>query len=687
MCGLLASRTLTIWYTVLSTGHRAFEMQASKTIARRRHPPPDVLRRSAVACNRCRSRKTKCAGNPPYPCAACREIGHACVYSESEKRVSVPESYLVELQAQARASRRSHGQDGDPSAAETPVTDVEWGFTGTDNWVMGRSGQYHYMGNSSSTYIANRLNPTAETLAWHMYPHYEDTSWLRRSVNPEIPQLPPYDLAKRLYRAQHAYIGTIFSFLRDEDFYQRLKRMYARPPDPSDREDCLIYCQILLVFAFGQMYSVNQWIGNEGPPGFVYFKHALKFLPDVHEDGSILFVEVLSYVAYYNQTINRRDAAYLYIGIALRMAIALGLHQEVSDQEIDDFTREHRRRVWWSTYSMDRLLCVTSGHPISIQDDDIDVLPPSPIAGENSRTAAILARYTQLSRIQGIVGEEIYRKKQKSGTSLSASVQNIMKTLSDWFDELPPDVRLDPSDLEKAVNREAVSTYLHYYHCINMTARPLLLYAVQKQMAANAQRSNSTARWEDGLPLEIVNIIDTAIAAARSSAFILNAASKYNLVATYGFIDGEQAFSAALLLVMVNIAFPYKEMDASAMDTALHVLQSMAEKGNKYIRACHSLLTKIRAMIKPKDLSDVPDVESHGPAQILYQLQNDAFSQASTTTVGSTSNQNPAFNLDPEGDPGLWAEVLGSIGIDMDRQWIETALLREEGLDTTHNMP
>lgn len=30
-----------------------------------------------------------------------------------------------------------------------------------------------YMGNSSSTYIVNRLNPTTETLAWHNYPHCE----------------------------------------------------------------------------------------------------------------------------------------------------------------------------------------------------------------------------------------------------------------------------------------------------------------------------------------------------------------------------------------------------------------------------------------------------------------------------------------------------------------------------------
>ena len=169
------------------------------------------------------------------------------------------------------------------------------------------------MGNSSTTYIANQLNPTTENLDWRTYPHYEDTTWLRLSTSAEVPLPPPFELAKRLYRAQHAYIGTIFSFLSEKAFYQRLERVYARNPDPTDRDECLIYCQILLVFAFGQMYTINQWIGDEGPPGFKCFKHALTFLPNMFADGSILFVEVLSYVAYFMQSINRRDSAYVLI--------------------------------------------------------------------------------------------------------------------------------------------------------------------------------------------------------------------------------------------------------------------------------------------------------------------------------------------------------------------------------------
>lgn len=113
------------------------------------------------------------------------------------------------------------------------------------------------------------------------------------------------------------YIGTIFSFLAPHVFEERLERMYLYGvPDISDREGCLSYCQILMIFAFGQMYSVNQWMGHDGPPGFAYFMQALQFLPELHEEGSVLFVEVLSLVGYFMQTLNRRDAAFLYVSRA-----------------------------------------------------------------------------------------------------------------------------------------------------------------------------------------------------------------------------------------------------------------------------------------------------------------------------------------------------------------------------------
>jgi proline utilization trans-activator len=125
--------------------------------------------------------------------------------------------------------------------------------------------------------------------------------------------LPPFAFAKRLYAAQYAYLGRIFAFTDPTSFEENLQDIYNREPDFSDKDDCLVYCEILLILAFGQMYSVNQWTSHDGPPGLEYFQQAMGLLPDIHEQGSVTFIEVLALVGYFFQNLNRRDAAFLYV--------------------------------------------------------------------------------------------------------------------------------------------------------------------------------------------------------------------------------------------------------------------------------------------------------------------------------------------------------------------------------------
>jgi hypothetical protein len=116
-----------------------------------------------VACNRCRNRKTKCAGHPPEPCAACVDVGEPCVYSEAEKRVSITERWLVSdyshtefrliscsyyrhLQAQARISRDLDRQSAPSMPQSVPESDQplerdDWWYKGTDLFLE-KSGEH-----------------------------------------------------------------------------------------------------------------------------------------------------------------------------------------------------------------------------------------------------------------------------------------------------------------------------------------------------------------------------------------------------------------------------------------------------------------------------------------------------------------------------------------------------------------
>jgi len=62
-------------------------------------------------------------------------------------------------------------------------------------------------------------------------------------------------------------------------------------------------------------------------------------------------------------------------GLAVRQCIELGLHRDIpwSRVESNPLKTEMRRRVFWSSYNLDRASAVTLGRPASISDYDIDV--------------------------------------------------------------------------------------------------------------------------------------------------------------------------------------------------------------------------------------------------------------------------------------------------------------------------
>jgi proline utilization trans-activator len=466
--------------------------------------------------------------------------------------------------------------------------------------------------------------------------------------------LPPVAFAKRLYLAQHSYIGTIFAFCTPEVFEEQFQQAYRGPPDVSDREACLAYCQTLLVLAFGQLYSVNQWSGFDGPPGFDFFTQALQYLPDMYEEGSVLFVGVLALIGYFMQNLNRRDAAFLYVGTALRMAISLALHQEVPDPRLDEASKEQRRRIWWSVYSLDRILCIKGGNPLTIDDQDIAVKLPSRLSNEPEYCPAVCLRhYTQLSRILGRIMKTVYRKTPKSGSTLMASVSEIMTSLSTWHRDLPSELRFDPDKLH--VSRESVSTFLHYHQCINLTARPLLFHVVERRLQGSA--SELGRDWKEGLSPTTIAVISMCVSAAKDSVTMMTLAAKKNLVATYGYMDGEHAFSAAIVLVMVCVAFPASRSDIASMDQALELLRGMAEKGNTYIAARYQLLFDLRSLI------------SLPPSNVASTSPTVAMSQQNTTFVDV--DQMLSYDVG-DVDLGLWEE--GYMNPDYDIQFDLTQL-------------
>jgi hypothetical protein len=288
------------------------------------------------------------------------------------------------------------------------------------------------------------------------------------------------------------------------------------------------------------------------------------------------------------------------------------------------------------------------------------------------------------------------------------SVQSITNDLSSWLRQAPDGLGIDFTTLDTHVNRETVSINLHFYSCVNMTARPLVFYVIQRRLDAGIL-GTSGEDWKEGLAPNTVAVIDSCITAARATTLIMDAAAKHNLIgtlprsftsplppvqrlifhaATYGYLDGEYIFSAALLLVMVNAVFPHNETNARAMETALNLLRSMADRGNAYLGSRHSLLLELRAAIGPKSatgdvdgLTPAPNVpvtpRSNQPASpAIQEPRSQELPEDWQPPLDLPSLQDISFQFDLNDDPALWEGALDQIDIDMDTDWIESTLKR-----------
>jgi hypothetical protein len=74
----------------------------------------------------------------------------------------------------------------------------------------------------------------------------------------------------------------------------------------------------------------------------------------------------------------RLNAASRLGGLVIRMALQLGLHRcPTRFPSFSDGEKEHRQRIFWSLYAIDRFVCQSMGLPLSLHDDDVDVCYPT----------------------------------------------------------------------------------------------------------------------------------------------------------------------------------------------------------------------------------------------------------------------------------------------------------------------
>ncbi len=142
-------------------------------------------------------------------------------------------------------------------------------------------------------------------------------------------------------------------------FKERLNQCYSESAAEVEELDASFVCLALMVFAMGSQFADLQAPSKLTPsvlvskhgPGMVFYVKAKCLLSDVITQCSLESIQVCFLIALFLLPSNTSDLSYVYHGMALKMALAAGLHRKILNANLDPRVVQVRNRLWWSLYT------------------------------------------------------------------------------------------------------------------------------------------------------------------------------------------------------------------------------------------------------------------------------------------------------------------------------------------------
>ncbi|KAF2147618.1 hypothetical protein K461DRAFT_263552 [Myriangium duriaei CBS 260.36] len=553
-----------------------------------------ISKRSYIACHRCHSHKIKCSGGTP--CRGCRSSSKPtqCIYPIRSRKILVPDTYIKALEAENQSLKEnvatnslftpssSNADQGgnDNGAGEEGATPI-FEDSIRDGCISGIS-SHVYIGDAACAAFGSRIRHLANGGRYAVdtaNATFFDHPVLSRCTQPTF-ELPSRTYAKVLVQVVSRFVGSDYHFMRPRKFNSELEKVYTNPAETSQN----FICRLFGIFALGELYSKKSSIVHQGMPvpGTAFFVQAIALLQDEHERGDVEYIETLLTLSFYSLALNRIKSAYTYVGTALRLSLALGLHRNAPQSPgLSDEAIENRRRVWWTVYTYDRVLTSKLGFPLTFRDEDIDVALPSKTGSSGQELddfvdpSHFLASI-RLSRITGTILTLLYSlPAPKKGQQFVLNVHAVLTSLRQLDHELPETLKENlPTSV--AQPRHVSSLRLNFNQCIILTTRPILLHVFRYYMQPTAVG--------DGVRLvtpsaTVSALADACISAARQSHQRLIQLWIDGNLATYGYFDAHYLFSAMVVLCIATTLSPDTD-DQDAIETGRELLKSMSEDGN-----------------------------------------------------------------------------------------------------------
>ncbi|KAH6995283.1 hypothetical protein EDB80DRAFT_755359 [Ilyonectria destructans] len=434
-------------------------MPATKVKSRER-------RRCARACGNCKRRKERCDGQ--FPCGRCstRQVVDQCSFARSPRTPNPPVSSLdcrsvgrddlnIDC-ANVSASRPAPLLNGDPAAM--PIRDSA---------------------NLSFFHVVRHLAHTS--LGASVFA--EDAP---ETLIEETPTQPPRrpDPADARYLVQWYLRATncVLILLDAEELHNALSEWLQNQMDQEKQQAMTPI--LFLIFAIGSQTCPE----NRDDIAEKYFNYGRSLtLSQNMEKPSVPTIQAHALITMYQLGASRRDAAFMYSGIAVRAGYTLGIHRtDVNAQyAICEYTA--RERLWKVLRVLDLFMSASLGHP------------PSTCETRDTAAEANYSASNDLCAIFESILNGVYLRRTVSKDAL----ERISEHHRQWTkrfttglaaDDIKSTEFIDTDEGKRAPNIGLYHLKEAYYWTIMLLARPFLVESVvSKTMVNDSPAENGIA--------------------------------------------------------------------------------------------------------------------------------------------------------------------------------------------------
>ncbi|KAH6962918.1 thiamine repressible genes regulatory protein thi1 [Fusarium avenaceum] len=486
-----------------------------------------------------------------------------------------------------------------------------------------------------------------------------------------IDRFPPRGVANFLLSVCIRYGTDSFYYFNQATFSAELDNFYT-DQGSALRRDAAFISLALATFALGSQWTrlakpddLNESLSpSQGSdPGRLFYELARTLMGDIIDRACVRSVQAAYVLGVYLMPASAIGASYVYMGLALRKALAIALHQESDDHSLGQDEREARRRLFWAVWSLERMITIKLNRPRSVSQDIITVGLPQPLPGDVDQKFNNVQHQIANAKLTKIMDTLAQPATWSDHTELPP--EDYAVTLKSWKRSLPAELKLETTDPRSSSYRAVFHLYLNYYFAWIALGKVSVVTIVRSRLRGAHSPSSEQTVIDD----RVESLALSCTKAARKMLSLFEHLVRTGNLTRFSFTDFQGCSIATIIMLLAGILDRGSEY-RKTVNFGIECLRKMAgdnltaRTGVKFVEALQSIADEAWAKLaasQPPETECPPesstDLQSSDYAQWvrwLARAEQQGTSYQHDGTPQQTQNQEPtAYHFDYTGSPNL----------------------------------